>query len=95
MRTGFDGGMNMLSNVIPGAFVEILDAPESERANDIHRDAIVPLFERGRAEGFAPVTKTVLAERGIISSNDVRPPLVPVEADLVEEAIARADSVLS
>jgi 4-hydroxy-tetrahydrodipicolinate synthase len=95
MRMGFDGGMNMLSNVMPGAFVEILDAPGSDRAHDIHRDAIVPLFERGRAEGFAPVTKTVLAEHGIISSNDVRPSLVPVEADLVETAMARADSVLS
>jgi len=95
MRTGFDGGMNMLSNVMPDAFVEIIDAPESDRADDIHRDAVVPLFERGRAEGFAPVTKTVLAERGIITSNDVRPPLVPVEADLVEAAMNRADSVLS
>lgn len=83
LRTGFDGGMNMLSNVMPSAYVEMTDAPESDRARDIHRNAVVPLFEQSREAGFAPVTKTVLAERGVISSNDVRPPLVSVDAGVV------------
>lgn len=95
LRMGFDGGMNMLSNVLPGAFAEIVDSPASERARELHRDAVTPLFERGTEAGYAPVTKAALVERGVISSAEVRPPLVSVDTDRVSDAVADAEAAVS
>jgi len=95
LRMGFDGGMNMLSNVLPGAFAEIVDSPASGRARELHREAVTPLFERGTEAGYAPVTKAALVERGIISSTDVRPPLVSVDTDRVADAVAEAEAAVS
>lgn len=95
VRTGFDGGVNALSNVTPSAYVELLDDPASERALELHREVIEPLFDLCKQEGFAPATKAALAERGVLPSNEVRPPLVSVETDAVQKAVDRAESVLA
>lgn len=95
LRTGFDGGVAALSNAVPGAYVELYDDPASERARELHREAIEPLFEHCREEGFAPVTKAAAAERDLVPSTGVRPPLVPVEQDVVRAAVDRAEAVLS
>lgn len=95
LRMGFDGGVNALSNVIPSAYVELLDDPATDRALELHREAIEPLFDLCKEEGFAPATKAALAERGVLPSNEVRPPLVSVDTDAVREAVDRAESVLA
>ncbi|SDY01726.1 dihydrodipicolinate synthase family protein [Halobellus clavatus] len=87
LRMGFDGGINALSNVVPGAYSTLVDDPAGARAERIHRDVIDPLFEYALHEGFAPATKALLVEREVLSANDVRPPLV---ADTVSEVDALA-----
>jgi 4-hydroxy-tetrahydrodipicolinate synthase len=92
---GFDGGVNALSNVFPDAYRTLYDYPESDRASDINREAIEPLFDSCLEEGFAPATKAALAERGVLPSNGVRPPLTSVEGKAIRAALDRADTVLS
>lgn len=94
LRMGFDGGVNALSNVFPNAYRTVYDDPESERAREIHREVIEPLFDICREEGFAPATKAALAERGVLPSRDVRPPLVPAEGEAIRAAMDRAEAVL-
>lgn len=79
LRMGADGGINALSNVIPATFREVVDDPGSDRARELQAEAIAPLFETCTTHDFAPATKTALVERGVLSSDDVRPPLIPVE----------------
>lgn len=94
LRTEFDGGVNALSNVFPSAYVELVENPASDRARDIHREAIEPLFDHCREDGFAPATKAGLTVRGVLPSNEVRPPLVPIDTDAVRSTIDHAKSVL-
>ncbi len=79
LRMGFAGGVNALSNVVPGAYRELVDDPSAPSADRIHRDTILPLFEHCRRDGFAPAAKAGLVARGVIDDPAVRPPLVATD----------------
>ncbi len=89
LRMGADGGINALSNVVPEVLGEAFEQADAERGQELQSDAISPLFEACTSHGFAPATKTALAERGVIPSDEVRPPLVGVD-DSGTDAIAAA-----
>lgn len=96
MAFGGAGGVNALSNVIPGAYAaayEAMSAGEFDAATEIQTEAINPLFQQCVEHGFAPVAKAGLAARGVLPSDAVRPPLVELDDDarsdveaLVEDA---------
>ncbi|SDR35801.1 dihydrodipicolinate synthase family protein [Natronobacterium texcoconense] len=77
LRMGADGGLNAGSNVAPATYAELYDSFDDERGIEL-QDAIEPLFGACAEYGFAPATKTALEYRGVIPSDAVRPPLVPV-----------------
>ncbi|PCR90722.1 dihydrodipicolinate synthase family protein [Natrinema ejinorense] len=89
LRMGADGGINALSNVVPDILRAAFERADDERGRALQRDAISPLFEACTTHGFAPATKTALTERGVIPSDEVRPPLVAVD-DAGTETIAGA-----
>lgn len=92
LRTGLDGAVNALANVVPEVFEVILDDPQSETAKEAS-DAIAPLFEVCGAHGFASASKAGLVHRGVIENDAVRPPLTAVpddEYDAVGAAIENA-----
>ncbi|GAB3684377.1 4-hydroxy-tetrahydrodipicolinate synthase [Salinarchaeum chitinilyticum] len=92
LRTGLDGGVNALANVVPEVFDAILDDPHGETARQAS-DAIAPLFDVCGEHGFASVAKAGLVQRGVIESDAVRPPLTAVpddEYDAVGAAIENA-----
>jgi len=89
LRMGADGGINALSNVVPAVLREAFERAEDDRGRELQCDAISPLFEACTTHGFAPATKTALTERGIIPTDEVRPPLVAVD-DAGTEAISGA-----
>ncbi|MFD1565717.1 4-hydroxy-tetrahydrodipicolinate synthase [Haloarchaeobius amylolyticus] len=98
LRMGADGGINALSNVVPEVLHEAFERAEEDRGRQLQRDAIAPLFEACTTYDFAPATKTALAERDVIPSDEVRPPLVAVDddgretiGDALEDALAVAD----
>ncbi|WP_254528700.1 dihydrodipicolinate synthase family protein [Natrinema gelatinilyticum] len=79
LRMGADGGINALSNVIPEVLGETFEHAGDERGRALQLDAIAPLFDACTTHDFAPATKTALAHRGIVPSDEVRPPLVAVD----------------
>ncbi|QLG50982.1 dihydrodipicolinate synthase family protein [Natrinema halophilum] len=79
LRMGADGGINALSNVVPRALCEAFDRATDECGRELQEHVITPLFEACTTHDFAPATKSALAHRGIIPSDDVRPPLVAVD----------------
>ena len=81
LRMGADGGINALSNVVPEVLREAFERAEDDRGRQLQRDAIAPLFDACTTHDFAPATKTALAERSVIPSDEVRPPLVAVDDD--------------
>ncbi|WP_254762929.1 dihydrodipicolinate synthase family protein [Natrinema marinum] len=89
LRMGADGGINALSNVVPEVLCEALERAEDDRGRELQNDAIAPLFEACTTHDFAPATKAALAHRGVVPSDEVRPPLVPVD-DAGAEAIGDA-----
>ncbi|ELY71532.1 dihydrodipicolinate synthase family protein [Natrinema versiforme] len=98
LRMGADGGINALSNVVPEIMGEAFERAGDERGRELQRDAISRLFEACTTHGFAPAAKTALAERGVIPSDDVRPPLVAVDdagtetiGDALEAALAAGE----
>ncbi|WP_265111469.1 dihydrodipicolinate synthase family protein [Halosolutus halophilus] len=94
LRMGADGGVNALSNVVPEVFREVADDSHGDRARELQAEAIAPLFEACTTHDFAPATKAALVERGVLPSDDVRPPLVPVDdTGPIAEALDRALAV--
>jgi len=98
LRMGADGGINALSNVVPEVLREAFEQAEDDRGRQLQRDAIAPLFDACTTHDFAPATKTALAERGVIPSAEVRPPLIGVDdagretiGDALEAALAVAE----
>ena len=81
MRTGFDGGVNALANVLPESYIRLVNDPDHDDASRIHHQAISPLFAHCRRDGFAPAAKAGLVSMGILSSSTVRPPLVSIAPD--------------
>jgi 4-hydroxy-tetrahydrodipicolinate synthase len=81
---GATGGINAVSNYLPGLVAETIDAAaedDVERARSRQLDHIAPLFDTSLEFGFAPTTKAALVERGVIEDDAVRPPLVELDAD--------------
>lgn len=90
LQMGFDGGINALANVVPGAYASLVDDPGRAQAERTHRKVVDPLFEYALAKGFAPATKALLVERAVISAADVRPPLSADTVSGVEALVAAA-----
>ncbi|WP_416841795.1 dihydrodipicolinate synthase family protein [Haloferax sp. DFSO52] len=93
---GATGGINALSNVLPGAFAEAFEAVERgdvSVAREIHENRIAPLFQQCIAHGFAPATKAALQARGVIDNDDVRPPLTTLDSDARTNIASVVDSV--
>lgn len=92
LRTGLDGGVNALANVVPEVFAVLLDEPESRRGRRAS-DAITELFDVCEEFGFAPTVKTALARRDVIGTDTIRPPLTAVpdsEHDRIDDAVEAA-----
>ncbi|CQR52080.1 MULTISPECIES: dihydrodipicolinate synthase family protein [Haloferax] len=95
---GATGGVNALSNVVPEAFVAAATAADRgdvAEARRIHERHIAPLFQQCVEHGFAPATKAALRARGVLETDEVRPPLVGVDeaardeiSSLVEPTVA-------
>jgi 4-hydroxy-tetrahydrodipicolinate synthase len=94
VHAGSDGGINALSNVLPGVFTSISDAAfegDTETALEIEQSVLPELFGYCLDYGFATVAKVGLVSRGVIASDEIRPPLVP----LPEEVTASVEDLLS
>jgi len=90
---GATGGINAVSNYYPGLMSEAIDAAakdDMERGRDLQLNRIAPMFNTSLEYGFAPTTKAVLVERGVIDDDSVRPPLV----ELNDEQTSAVRSVL-
>ena len=97
MSLGVDGGINALSQVIPEVFValgEAIRAGDADRALELHRHGIAPLFSRCGDHGFAPVAKVGATHRGFIPDPRVRPPLTLPDASARESIAADVDAAL-
>lgn len=96
LRMGSNGGVHALANVIPGVFAELLDSADTERGATLQREAVAPLFELCVEYGFAPATKAALVHRDVIPSDELKPPLVPLDKEAkteIGEAVDRALSI--
>ncbi|AXG11391.1 dihydrodipicolinate synthase family protein [Haloplanus rubicundus] len=98
---GATGGINAVSNYLPGLMAEAIDAAaenDVSRGRDLQLNHIAPLFDTSLEFGFAPTTKAALIERGVIDDDGVRPPLVELDddqvatvRDVLEETLAVAE----
>lgn len=95
LRMGAPGGVHALANVVPEVFAELFDAADDERGVTLQREAVAPLFELCVEYGFAPATKAALVHRGVIASDEVKPPLVSLDDDAREEIGEAVDRALS
>ena len=94
---GVDGGIHALSQVIPEVFValgEAIRAGDDDRALELHRRGIVPLFDRCADHGFAPATKVAAVHREFIPDPAVRPPLTLPDGAAREAIAADVDAAL-
>lgn len=92
LRTGLDGGVNALANVVPEVVTALVHDPQSERARRAS-DALADLFEVCLDVGFASAVKTALVGRGVVDRDTVRPPLTETpadERDRIATAVAEA-----
>ena len=97
MSLGVDGGIHALSQVIPEVFAalgEAIRAGDDNRALELHRQGIAPLFDRCEDHGFAPATKVAAVHRGFIPDPRVRPPLTLPDPDAREAIAADVDAAL-
>jgi len=95
---GATGGINALSNAVPEVFAAVrdaLNAGDDERARDLHRGGLKPLFAFCADHGFAPATKAALASRGRIEEDAVRPPLVELDEGARAAIAAAVDDALA
>ncbi|MCU4741843.1 dihydrodipicolinate synthase family protein [Natronoglomus mannanivorans] len=91
LRMGADGGVNALSNALPDVFAETIERAHDARGARLQREAITPVFEACTEFGFAPAAKAALVHRGVLPTDDVRPPLVPIDDPAtLETAVDRA-----
>jgi 4-hydroxy-tetrahydrodipicolinate synthase len=87
LRMGFDGGVNLLSNLVPKTYLAITDDPTSEASQIYQHRVIEPLFDLCDHYGFAAGIKAALTVRGWLSSTSVRPPLQKIPAQEIEPAV--------
>ncbi|GGN14035.1 dihydrodipicolinate synthase family protein [Halarchaeum nitratireducens] len=95
---GATGGINALSNAVPEVFAAVrdaLNAGDDERARELHRGGLKPLFSFCADHGFAPATKAALAARGRIDEDAVRPPLVELDEGARAAIAAAVDDALT
>ncbi len=91
LRMGADGGVNALSNALPECFAEAVERAHDDRGVELQREAITPVFEACTEFGFAPAAKAALVHRGVLPTDDVRPPLVAIDdSSALETAVDRA-----
>lgn len=98
LSLGADGGINALSNVIPEAFAAVADAVADgdwTEARSVHEEHIAPLFQQCVAHGFAPATKAGLCTRGVLETEEVRPPLVELDADARDDIASLVGDVVT
>ncbi|MGM0604426.1 MAG: dihydrodipicolinate synthase family protein [Halobacteriota archaeon] len=95
LRVGADGGINALSNVVPGVMAELVERADADRASTLQHEAVSPLFEHCLNVGFAPAAKAALTHRGVIPDDAVRPPLVSADDAATAEIGALVDAALS
>jgi 4-hydroxy-tetrahydrodipicolinate synthase len=95
---GATGGINAVSNYLPGLMAEAIDAAaenDMERGRDLQLNHIAPLFNTSLEFGFGPTTKAALVERGVIDDDAVRPPLVELDDDQIAAVRAVLDAPLA
>jgi 4-hydroxy-tetrahydrodipicolinate synthase len=95
---GSNGGMNGLAGVFPGAFrtlCDALDAGDLDRAREIQRHVLSPVFETCLEHGFAAGAKVALQERGILDHATVRPPLVELEGAARDDVVETVEDALA
>ncbi|WP_459191419.1 dihydrodipicolinate synthase family protein [Halosimplex sp. J119] len=94
---GMDAGVNAVSHVIPEritAAVEAVRDGDHDRARELQRHAVDPLFRCGTEYGFSGATKVMLAHEGLIDEPEVRPPLElpdPDEREAIQSTLDRID----
>jgi 4-hydroxy-tetrahydrodipicolinate synthase len=95
---GATGGINAVSNYLPGLMAEAIDAAAADdlkRARDLQLNHIAPLFNTSLEFGFGPTTKVALIERGVIDDDEVRPPLVELNDDQTAAVRSVLDGTLA
>lgn len=83
---GLAGGVVGVSNVEPGAVGDIhAAATEGDRkwATAVREERVDPVVDAAGEYGYVPLLKRSLAERGVIESPAVRPPLTEAPAEAV------------
>jgi 4-hydroxy-tetrahydrodipicolinate synthase len=88
---GGDGAICAVTHVSVGAFRRAGEAVadgDVAAARNEQFDAIDPVFRHFRNHGFAPVSKALLTEMGVIDHATVRPPMVPVADEDRERFVA-------
>jgi len=95
---GATGGINAVSNYFPGLMSEAIDAAaegDLDRGRDLQLNHVAPMFNTSLEYGFAPTTKSVLVERGVIGDDSVRPPLVELDDEQVATVRSLLDDTLA
>lgn len=91
---GADGGINAGTHLAPTQFRRAARAVETgdlDRARTIQFDDIDPGARTCLDHGFAPVVKAVLAERELLPTDAVRPPLTELRAEDRRAVVERLD----
>ncbi|MFC6907103.1 dihydrodipicolinate synthase family protein [Halalkalicoccus tibetensis] len=97
LRTGSNGGIHALANVIPEVFSEIVECAHTERGMYLQQEAVAPLLELCLEYGIAPAMKTALVHQDVIPTDDVKTPLVPLsseEKSEIHDAVDHAQGML-
>ncbi|OVE75761.1 4-hydroxy-tetrahydrodipicolinate synthase [bacterium F11] len=87
MSVGAQGGISVAANIVPKVMVELCRLASSQKlveARKIHHK-IVPLIKTLFLETNPMPIKTAMAELGLIDSDEVRKPLVPVQPETREK----------
>lgn len=95
---GSDGGINGLAGIFPKALRELCEAiviEDFDRAREIQRHILSPVFEACFGHGFSAGAKLALVERGIIDDATVRPPLVELDGDAKTDVTAAVENAVS
>lgn len=91
---GGDGCIGAGTHLFPEAFTAAAQAVadgDLDAARTGQFEEIDPAFHACLDHGFAPVCKSLLAERGVIQTDAVRPPLVALDAEDRRELVADLD----
>lgn len=98
LRVGARGGVHALANVIPEVFAEIVEHANNDRGMYLQQEAVAPLLELCLEYGIAPATKAALVHQDVISTDEVKVPLVTLDEESKTEicdAVDHARSVMN